>query len=183
MHNDVERARVLGDAGMHTMSAPTFAFLATHTPQAFCQHLGLNWIAALDLHQQGLLSFDPKTVEQLTHVQEAELKFLGRLVAAGCCGSVLKSLLVGLRKPYAYNLERMYFDWTARHWRLLEDTEEMESRWTEWLNELIAWGDLPVLERARTMVEEALLELQTRQRTYADGARATVVMHGAGDGL
>ena len=68
-------------------------------PRALCEQLGLNWWAALKLHEDGWLSFFPAATPRLDEVQEAELRFVGSLVIAGCdqacslcCWAACKSL-------------------------------------------------------------------------------------------
>ncbi len=185
MSRDIHRARILPENDRpQAQNAPAFEFMQAHEPQAFCQQIGLNWIAALELHRTGLLSFDPRAVTSLTRSQEAEVHFLGRLAAAGCCASVMATLLKGLEKPYTYNLDRMYYDWHSRQWRLLEDTEHIEENLEGWLKELVDWGDAPVLEHVRAMVEGALLELQARQRAInARQHEGIKITRGRGAGL
>ncbi|MDA0578054.1 MAG: hypothetical protein O3B24_08145 [Verrucomicrobia bacterium] len=179
MKHDVRRARIAPDGDVaHTQAALAFEVMNGHNPQSLCQHVGLNWMTALDLHRRALLSFDPRNVTVLTRSQEAELRFLGRLSAAGCCPSVLTTLLNGLEKPYAYNIERMYFDWTSRQWRLIEDTDHIEEHLEEWLHELIEWGDVSVLERVRTLVNEAMMESLVRQRAADPRQRIISAMGG-----
>ena len=162
-NSDVEKARIFGNEQRHGTYADRAASGHRLTPEAYCQEIGLNWMAALDLAKQDFFSFDPKSLQSLNAVQAAEMKFLGRLVAGGCCGSILHTLLAGLQKPYAYNLERMYYDWIERRWRLLEDTEGIESRYEDWLKELVEWGDEFLLERVRAFAEQALEDLRARQ--------------------
>ncbi|MCE9615205.1 MAG: hypothetical protein K8T26_13080 [Lentisphaerae bacterium] len=184
MNKDVERARVVS-AGVdgHVQSAFSFDVFKPHSPQALCQLIGLNWVSLMDLQQKGLLSFDPRELSSLSRAQEAEMRFLGRLVVAGCCGNVLSALLSGLKQPYAYNLDRMYYDWTHRQWRLLEDTEHLETHLEEWLDELVAWGDLRVLQQIQKLVDESVTELESRQRGAESRFSPVLVMRGAGEGL
>src|SRR5947209_20130833 len=91
--------------------------------RTICEEMGLNCSAALKLHEDGWLSFSPETATRLDESQEAELRFVGALVIAGCDRTMLASLLSGLPKPYAYYGNKLYYDWTARHWRLLPDLQ------------------------------------------------------------
>ena len=76
-------------------------------PRALCEQMGLNWWAALKLHEDGWLSFSPANVPRLGETQEAELRFVGSLVIAGCDRGMLALLLNGLHKPYAYDATRL----------------------------------------------------------------------------
>src|SRR5207249_2345485 len=96
------------------------------SPRAICQAMGLNWWAALKLYEDGWLSFNPEQTERLDEAQEAELRFVGSLVLAGCDRGMLAALLGGLSKPYAYHSTRLYYDWVARRWRLLPDPGETQ---------------------------------------------------------
>ena len=162
--DDCARARIPAASGEEHPSLFPLADMAGPTsPQAFCRQIGFNWLALLDVHKRQMLSFDPQATNHLTRGQEAELRFLGRLIAAGCNPEVLKSLLIGLTPPYAYNLERMYYDWSNRQWRMLEDTEHIEQRFDDWLLELISWDDRRILERLHHRVTDALALLDARE--------------------
>src|SRR3974377_176333 len=91
------------------------------SPRTVCDEIGLNWWAVLKLHEDGWLSFSPEHTHHLDEAQEAELRFVGSLVAAVCDRNMLTLLLNSLAKPYAYDAKRLYFDWTVRTWRLLPD--------------------------------------------------------------
>jgi len=95
------------------------ARLFNPTPREVCREIGLNWIAALRLGDSGWLSFDPETKTSLEEPEETELRFLGALVAFGFDENQLKIILEGLTKPYCYRIERIYFDWLKKRWRLL----------------------------------------------------------------
>jgi len=128
----------------------------TH-PRAVCDTLGLNWWAALKLHEEGWLSFNPDETERLDEAQEAELRFVGALVLAGCDGGMLRTLLGGLSKPYAYRSNRLYYDWAARRWRLLPDPrEDREAAFTDWLDTLVESGDMGSLAGILELANDAL---------------------------
>ncbi len=112
-------------------------------PRALCEQMGLNWWAALKLHEDGWISFSPANVPRLDEAQEAELRFIGSLVVAGCDRGMLAILLSGLPKPYAYDAARLYYDWAARRWRLLPDPHaHPEAIFTDWLEKLVENGDV-----------------------------------------
>ena len=98
--------------------------LFPRTPREVCGRTGLNWLAACQLHADGWLSFDPRSVGTLNEAQEAELELVGPLVAAGCDAELLARLLHGLRRPYQYRASSIYLDWAAGCWRLLPGAEE-----------------------------------------------------------
>jgi hypothetical protein len=134
--------------------------------RAVCEQLGLNWWAALKLHEDGWLSFSPATTPRLDEAQEAELRFVGSLVIAGCDHGMLPLLLGGLQKPYAYDLSRLYYDWIARRWRLLPDPHSHpEAVFTDWLDNLVESGDVNSLSGILELGHDALsrVRLETSQ--------------------
>ncbi len=132
------------------------------SPQTLCGDLGLNWWAALKLFEDGWLSFSPETTTQLNDAQEAELRFVGSLVVAGCDRTMLAALLSSLPRPYAYDLKRIYFDWTARRWRLLPDpAAHPEAAFTDWLETLVQQRDANSLSGIGELAQDALFRLGT----------------------
>lgn len=127
-------------------------------PREVCKNVGLNWITALRLYDKGWLSFDPETIAELKEPEEAELRFIGALVAWGFDESQMEILLDGLRKPYRYRIERIYFDWLAREWRLLPLPPENISidDVQEFIESLDQEEDVHVLLSLYQQVSEAL---------------------------
>jgi hypothetical protein len=127
------------------------------SPRAVCEELGLNWWAVLKLHEDGWLSFPPDHTRKLDEAQEAELRFVGALVTAGCDRNMLLLLLGGLPKPYAYDLKRLYFDWLVRRWRLLPDPRaHPEAAFTDWLELLVQTGDVGSLTGIGELAHDAI---------------------------
>ena len=126
-------------------------------PRAVCEQMGLNWWAALKLHEDGWLSFSPANIPRLDEAQEAELRFIGSLVIAGCDRGMLAILLNGLPKPYAYDAARLYYDWFARRWRALPDPyAHPEAIFTDWLDNLVAQGEVSSLTGILELGQDAL---------------------------
>jgi hypothetical protein len=126
-------------------------------PRAICEQLGLNWWAALKLHEDGWLSFSPADVRRLDEAQEAELRFVGSLVIAGCDRGMLAILLDSLPKPYAYDATRLHYDWFSRRWRVLADPQEHpEAVFTEWLETLVERRDIDSLSGILELGQDAL---------------------------
>ena len=90
--------------------------LLPRSPREVCSEIGLNWWAALKLHEDGWLSFNPETTQALDAAEEAELVFVGSLVSAGCDWGLLAQLLNGLEKPYRYRVSEIYYDWLSQRW-------------------------------------------------------------------
>lgn len=133
------------------------------TPRAVCDEMGLNWWAVLKLYEDGWLSFPPEITEHLDEAQEAELRFVGALVLAGCDRALLAALLASLPKPYAYDLQRVYFDWATRRWRLLPDPRaHPEAAFTEWLERLVQTRDVASLTGIGELARDALDRVRGR---------------------
>jgi hypothetical protein len=126
-------------------------------PRAVCEQMGLNWWAALKLYDDGWLSFSPPNTPRLDEAQEAELRFVGSLVIAGCDRGMLAILLNGLSKPYAYDVARLFYDWPARSWRLLPAPHvHPEAMFTDWLDNLVENGDVGSLSGILELGQDAL---------------------------
>lgn len=139
------------------------------SPQAVCEELGLNWWAALKLYEDGWLSFSPERTPQLDQAQEAELRFVGALAIAGCDRNMLAALLRGLAKPYAYDFRRLFYDWSARCWRLLPDPHaDPEAVFAEWLERLAQSGDVLSLRGIGELAQDALSRVPGHASRRAD---------------
>lgn len=126
-------------------------------PRAVAEQMGLNWWAALKLHEDGWLSFSPANTPRLDEAQEAELRFIGSLVVAGCDRGMLAILLDQLPKPYAYDASRVYYDWSLRRWRLLPDSRAYpEAAFADWLDNLVGGGDVNSLTGIIELAQDAL---------------------------
>ena len=154
VHDDSpQRARV--------MAAQQLLFPAS--PRSLCDEIGLNWHAAVGLQEEGWLSFELESTPQLDDAQEAELRFVGALMQAGCDRKLLGLLLTSLPRPYAYDLKRLYFDWTARRWRLLPDPRSNpESTFTDWLDLLVQTCDVASLVGIVELAQDALSRVRRR---------------------
>jgi hypothetical protein len=151
-------------------SAPFLAeqqLLFPATSRSVCDEMGLNWWAALKLSEDGWLSFAPDATARLDETQETELRFVGSLVVAGCDRNMLSTLLAGLPKPYAFPVNKLYFHWTARQWRILPDpVMNPEAAFTEWLESLVERGDISSLRGILELTQDALARMtpQTGQQ-------------------
>ena len=129
MNKDIEQARYHDDGQL-----PLFA---TNIRDA-CDNIGLNWYAALKLHENGLLSFNPADLECINQGQETELVFLGNLVVSGCDEMMLKQLLKSLKKPYQYRIDLIYYNWKSKKWCIFPhvDNDFRKNLVKEWLEDL-----------------------------------------------
>lgn len=129
MNEDVERARLSEHGQLRLFPVK---------PRDVCNEIKLNWIAALKLYKDGLLSFNPADEERLNEAQEAELILLGTLVVAGCDERMLEQTLKTLQKPYQYKVNQIYYDWNSQEWRLFPHLKEniREQIAKEWLEDL-----------------------------------------------
>jgi hypothetical protein len=155
----------LQDDSPHIARVPAAQqLLFPSSPRSLCDEMGLGWQTALRLHEEGWLSFPVETTTQLDEAQEAELRFLAVLVLAGCDRNMLGLLLAGLPRPYAYDLNRLYFDWRARHWRLLPDPRlNPEAAFTDWVDLLVQTGDVPSLVGIVELAQDALAQVKARE--------------------
>ena len=138
-------------------------------PRAVCEQMGLNWWAAPKLYEDGWLSFSPANAPRLEEAQEAELRFVGSLVIAGCDRGMLALLLNGLHKPYAYDAVRLYYDWVVRRWRLLPDPyAHPEAVFADWLERLVEDGDVNSLTGILELGQDGLsrLRVETSQAEF-----------------
>ena len=133
------------------------------SPGSLCDEIGLNWQAALRLQEEGWISFPLESTSQLDEAQEAELRFVGSLVLAGCDRNMLVLLLASLPRPYAYDLKRVYFDWNSRHWRLIPDpSEHPEAAFTDWVEVLVQMRDAGSLAGIVELAQDALARVRGR---------------------
>ena len=140
-------------------------------PRAVCEQMGLNWWAALKLYDDGWLSFSPAEVPRLDEAQEAELRFIGSLVIAGCDRGMLAILLDALPRPYAYDATRLHYDWFTRRWRVLADPDaHPEAIFTDWLETLVESGDVNSLTGILELGQDALSRVRLgATQTESDG--------------
>ena len=129
------------------------------SPRELCARINLNWMAAVRLFENGWLSFDPAVVLKMNPVQSAELRFLGGLVAGGCEESMLRHLIAGLSKPYAYRLDRIYYDWDSQCWQLTPTAPELEIQFETWVEQLVDEGQMSILENLRSTVSRSITDL------------------------
>jgi hypothetical protein len=136
---------------------PGQQLLFPSSPRSVCDEIGLSWHAALGLQEEGWLSFALENTPHLDQAQEAELRFVGAFVLAGCDRNMLRLLLAGLPRPYAYDLHRLYFDWIGRYWRLLPDPRSHpETTFTDWVDVLVQTRDVASLFGIVELAQDAL---------------------------
>lgn len=129
-------------------------------PAVICQRIGLNWMTARELFQRGWISFDPAAVESATASQQAELVFVGSLVAGGCDDAVLRHMLAELTRPYSYRIDLVYYDWTLRQWQLLPTDADRRGMFDHWVDDLVESAQMDKLEHLRGAVDSAIRELR-----------------------
>ncbi len=132
--------------------------LLPRSPREVCSEIGLNWWAALKLHEDGWLSFNPEATQALDAAEEAELVFVGSLASAGCDRGLLTQLLSSLEKPYRYRVSEIYYDWLSRRWRSVPTVEEVNPQavFDDWLEELQEAADADTLTGLAEQISAAL---------------------------
>lgn len=141
--------------------------IAARNPRAVCAALGINWKEAQDLFRGGFLSFDPQRVSLLDESQDAELVFVGTLVALHCTGECLRELLGSLRRPYSYDLRRIFFDWSARQWHLFPGEGNPEEAFFELLDRLDTRNERTALLSIRSWLDDALEIADERDHLFS----------------
>jgi hypothetical protein len=139
------------------------------TPREVCRAIGLNWLAALHLRDRNWLSFDPETKRHLNEPEEAELVFVGALVACGLDEQQLKMFLGGLRAPYSYKLNRLYYDWLSKNWKLLPCLADHHAiDIAERIENPKLNGEVETLQTLAEQIESALQELEEESDPNAE---------------
>jgi hypothetical protein len=164
MSADAEHARV------ESRQLPIFP----RDSRAVCAELDLAWREAHRLHEDGWLSFDPEAGGVLDESREAELIFVGSLVGAGLSRTLLRQLLGALRKPYCYDLRRLFYDWRAHEWRLLPGENDPEGAFFALLERLRERHEREALLNLRGWLDEALDLARDRSQMFS---------HTNGDGI
>lgn len=76
-------------------------------------------------YKSGYLSFDPNKKNEFTEAEFQEFRFIATLFKSGLALSSIDKILEGLKKPYAYDISRIYFNWIKREWEFLPDKPEV----------------------------------------------------------
>jgi hypothetical protein len=124
--------------------------------QFVCAAIGLDCDEAVRLRKDKLISFDPRRQTCLDDSQAAELTFLGSLVLAGCSRSLLRVLLRDLRRPYCYDIDRIFYDWHSEHWKLKTWDADPEGAFFELLERLLERNQHDALKNIQGWLDEAL---------------------------
>ena len=128
-------------------------------PRDLVRQLGIDLWAAKKLYDDKWLSFDPESTPIADEAMEAEFTFLASLVAAGVDPHLLERLLIGLERPYQYDLNRIYYDWKTRTWEDLPVPPDAEDAVAELIDNCVDESDTDTLLQLRESVENALSEL------------------------
>ena len=164
--SEVEQARVSSEHGDTATLFPLTGYgRPPLSPRAVCEQIGLNWMMAARLHAGGWISFAPSEVDQLDRAQEAELRLTGSLVAAGCDEELMGQLLAPLRRPYAYRIERLLYNWEDRCWELRPDAGNLLRDAEHCIDRLSETGEMAQLGQLRTRIDYYLRESQ-RTRSW-----------------
>ncbi len=123
------------------------------------RQLGIDIWAAKKLYDDKWLSFDPESTPITDEAMEAEFTFLGSLVAAGVDPHLLERLLVGLERPYQYDLNRIYYDWRTLTWKEFPVQPDSEDAVAELIDNCVDESDTDTLLQLRESVDNALREL------------------------
>ena len=131
------------------------------SPKEHCENIGLAWSSAVILYRDGLISFDPESMEALSESQRAELTFVGALTTANYPRHMLEFLLSDLTPPYSYSHAAIYYDWHFKGWKPILDDEDVAWQWLEKLHEE---EDLQTLEAVESRVAEYVGLLRVEEK-------------------
>ena len=123
------------------------------------ESVGVTIAEARRLFDRDWLSFDVVAEAELSPAEEAELRFLSCLVAAGCDDVMLGRLLGGLRRPFAYDLSRMFYNWSRRRWEVPPPEPEANDVIQAHLGEAIADRDPLAIKAVIDMASQAMADL------------------------
>lgn len=135
--------------------------------RAICAEMEFTWREARRFRDDGFLSFDPEVAGTLDESRVAELMFLASLVSAGCSRPVLRQLLATLRRPYCYDVRRVFFAWSSREWRLLPGENDPEGAFFSLLERLRDRDARDTLHNLRDWLDEALDLARDRTHLFA----------------
>lgn len=124
--------------------------------RALAEQLHLAWPDVQRLWSDGFLSFDPDSLVVCDEASEAEFVFLASLAAAGLARDALARVLRDLRRPYAYDLRRLYYEWESGAWRLHAGEDDPEEVVIALVQRLEAAGDRARLVAVRELIDDAL---------------------------
>jgi hypothetical protein len=131
-------------------------FLMPIDPRDLADSIGLDWWSTKKLYDDSWLSFDPDTTIINNAGDEAEFRFLGSLIAAGCEPRMLKRLLSGLERPYRYDLTQIYYDLSERRWKDLPTRRNPGQTVEQVITGYEEEGDVDALSDIADRVREAL---------------------------
>ena len=134
MNNDLPRVHDIGP------------YLLPPITAEICKSLGIQLWTASQLYKTGLIGFDPETTEVLNDSQQAELCFVGALVAANCSFSTLAELLSGLTKPYNFSHQYICYCWPSKIWKVMPQEPDEREITFQWLDSLAEDGDIETLQ-------------------------------------
>lgn len=136
--------------------------LFTKNPREVCSEIGLRWPDALRLYDRGWLSFDLEAKTELEEGDEVELRFVGSLAACGMDDRQRRMLFDGLRYPYRYKIDKMYFDWVAKKWRFLPGSLALDEV-KDIIDDLQRDGEV---DKLRDLYEQVSYALDSFQENY-----------------
>jgi len=76
-------------------------------------------------YKSGYLSFDPAKKTEFNEIEFQEFRFIATLFKSGISLISIDKLLEKLKKPYTYDISKIYFNWIKREWEYLPDKPEI----------------------------------------------------------
>lgn len=108
-------------------------------------------------YKSGYLSFDPNKKNEFSEAEFQEFRFIATLFVSGISLISIDKILENLKKPYAYDISKIYFNWIKRDWQYLPDKPEINL--FESVDELIGKKEIGILSDLKEKIAAYLSTL------------------------
>lgn len=108
-------------------------------------------------YKSGYLSFDPNKKNEFNEAEFQEFRFITTLFISGISLISIDKLLGNLKKPYAYDISKIYFNWIKREWEYLPDKPEVNL--FEAVDQLINTKEIGILTDLQEKISAYLLTI------------------------
>ena len=113
-----------------------------------------------ELHNEGLLSFDPTKHVHQTHSLQAEIAFFASLLENQLTIQQIKDLCTNLQKPYQYDPHKLMYSFTKKKWYAYEKRDVHSAEFvSEWIDQLQKEGNAIVLRNIIQLAAHSLFLL------------------------
>ena len=105
------------------------------------------------LYKDGYLSFDPAKKKELNAFEYYELDFVCSLINSCLSLESINYMLSKLDKPYSYEIDKVYYDFKAKEWKLIPIPEEPSIE--ELIDEIADEEDYKRLKEIKAKIDDA----------------------------